>query len=44
MTQGATTRPRDLPVAGRPVRLRWRRRRWYCPTTLRRHRGHLNSA
>nr|WP_184683686.1 transposase family protein [Micromonospora echinospora] len=26
----ATTRPRDLPVAGRPVRLRWRKRRWYC--------------
>ncbi|MFI7336294.1 ISL3 family transposase [Micromonospora aurantiaca (nom. illeg.)] len=30
--QWATTRPRDLPVAGRPVRLRWRKRRWYCPT------------
>jgi transposase len=25
-----TTRPRDLPVAGRGVRLRWRKRRWYC--------------
>ncbi len=25
----ATTRPRDLPVAGRSVRLRWRKRRWY---------------
>jgi hypothetical protein len=30
--QWTTTRPRDLPVAGRPVRLRWRKRRWYCPT------------
>ncbi|WP_347668876.1 transposase family protein [Micromonospora sp. B11E3] len=30
--QWATTRPRDLPVGGRPVRLRWRKRRWYCPT------------
>ncbi|HEY0699685.1 MAG TPA: transposase family protein [Micromonospora sp.] len=30
--QCATTRPRDLPVGGRPVRLRWRKRRWYCPT------------
>lgn len=26
------TRPRDLPVAGRGTRLRWRKRRWYCPT------------
>src|SRR4051794_33594013 len=25
-----TTRPRDLPVAGRPVDLRWRKRRWHC--------------
>ena len=25
-----TTRPRDLPVAGRASRLRWRRRRWHC--------------
>ncbi|MFI2652542.1 transposase family protein [Micromonospora fulviviridis] len=25
-------RPGDLPVGGRPVRLRWRKRRWYCPT------------
>lgn len=24
------TRPRDLPVAGRITRLRWRKRRWYC--------------
>src|SRR4051795_4821417 len=24
------TQPRDLPVAGRTVRLRWRKRRWYC--------------
>lgn len=24
------TRPRDLPVAGRATRLRWRKRRWYC--------------
>jgi transposase len=31
--QWATTQPRDLPVAGRPVRLRWRKRRWYCPST-----------
>ncbi len=30
--QWTTTRPRDLPVAGRQVRLRWRKRRWYCPT------------
>jgi transposase len=30
--QWTTTRPRDLPVAGRAVRLRWRKRRWYCPT------------
>ncbi|GAB3153505.1 hypothetical protein GCM10027290_46390 [Micromonospora sonneratiae] len=30
--QWATTRLRDLPVGGRPVRLRWRKRRWYCPT------------
>jgi transposase len=32
MKQWATTRPRDLRVGGRPVRLRWRERRWYCPT------------
>ncbi|MFJ6956309.1 ISL3 family transposase [Micromonospora aurantiaca (nom. illeg.)] len=30
--QWTTTRPRDLPVGGRTVRLRWRKRRWYCPT------------
>ncbi|MFI7553242.1 transposase family protein [Micromonospora sediminimaris] len=30
--QWTTTRPRDLPVGGRAVRLRWRKRRWYCPT------------
>jgi transposase len=30
--QWTTTRPRDLPVAGRTVRMRWRKRRWYCPT------------
>ena len=24
------TRPRDLPVAGRITRLRWRKRRWHC--------------
>lgn len=30
--QWTTTRPRDLPVVGRQVRLRWRKRRWYCPT------------
>jgi transposase len=30
--QWTTTRPRDLPVAGRAVRLRWRKRRWYCPS------------
>lgn len=28
--QWVSTRPRDLPVAGRGVRLRWRKRRWYC--------------
>ncbi len=25
-----TTHPRDLPVAGRMMRLRWRKRRWIC--------------
>jgi transposase len=30
--QWTTTRPRDLPVGGRTARLRWRKRRWYCPT------------
>jgi transposase len=25
-----TARPRDLPVAGRPADLRWRKRRWFC--------------
>lgn len=25
-----TTRPRDLPIAGRRCDLRWRKRRWYC--------------
>ncbi|MFG1837229.1 ISL3 family transposase [Micromonospora sp. NPDC049175] len=30
--QWTTTRPRDLTVAGRAVRLRWRKRRWYCAT------------
>ncbi|MFC5109429.1 ISL3 family transposase [Kibdelosporangium philippinense] len=25
-----TTSPRDLPVAGRPVELRWCKRRWHC--------------
>nr|WP_241825596.1 transposase family protein [Micromonospora sp. CB01531] len=30
--QWTTTRLRDLPVGGRPVRLRWRKRRWYCLT------------
>lgn len=24
------TRPRDLPAGGRPVRLRWHKRRWWC--------------
>ncbi|GAB4052536.1 transposase family protein [Catellatospora paridis] len=24
------TRPRDLPVGGRPTRLRWYKRRWRC--------------
>jgi len=28
--QWTTTRPRDMPVAGRTGRLRWRKRRWYC--------------
>jgi transposase len=32
MKEWTTTRPRDLPVAGRPVRLRWRKRRWRCDT------------
>jgi transposase len=27
-----TTRPRDLPVAGRACHLRWRKRRWHCDT------------
>ncbi|WP_407566963.1 ISL3 family transposase [Polymorphospora sp. A560] len=31
--QWTTTRPRDLPVGGRAVRLRWRKRRWYCSTS-----------
>ncbi len=31
--QWTTTRPRDLPVAGRVCRLRWRKRRWYCDAT-----------
>ncbi|MET7747665.1 transposase family protein [Micromonospora sp. NPDC005367] len=26
---------RNLPVGGRTVRLRWRKRRWYCPTPAR---------
>nr|WP_241825570.1 transposase family protein [Micromonospora sp. CB01531] len=30
--QWTTTRSRDLPVGGRTVRLRWRKRRWYCST------------
>ncbi|HEX5401686.1 MAG TPA: ISL3 family transposase [Pseudonocardiaceae bacterium] len=30
MKEWVTTRPRDLPVAGRPVDLRWRKRRWLC--------------
>jgi transposase len=32
MKQWTTTRPRGLSVGGRPVRLLWRKRRWYCPT------------
>jgi transposase len=28
--QWTTTRPRDLPVGGRAVKLCWRKRRWYC--------------
>lgn len=31
--QWVTTAPRDLPVAGRSTRLRWRKRRWYCDNT-----------
>ncbi|WP_449066749.1 transposase family protein, partial [Planomonospora algeriensis] len=30
MKEWVTTRPRDLPVAGRVCELRWRKRRWYC--------------
>ena len=30
--QWTVTRPRNLPIAGRTVRLRWRKRRWYCST------------
>jgi transposase len=30
MKEWVTTRPRDLPVAGRPIDLRWRKRRWHC--------------
>lgn len=30
MKEWVTTRPRDLPVAGRRVDLRWRKRRWHC--------------
>ncbi|WP_376776110.1 transposase family protein [Nonomuraea jabiensis] len=38
-----TTRPRDLPVAGRQCALRWRKRRWCCDQASR-PRGHLNPA
>ncbi|MGP4102455.1 transposase family protein [Nonomuraea sp. KM90] len=30
MKEWVTTRPRDLPVAGRRCALRWRKRRWCC--------------
>ncbi|WP_449061652.1 ISL3 family transposase, partial [Planomonospora algeriensis] len=30
MKEWVLTRPRDLPVAGRVCRLRWRKRRWRC--------------
>src|SRR6266536_6379332 len=30
MKEWVTTRPRDLPVAGRVCQLRWRKRRWCC--------------
>ncbi|MFI9382061.1 transposase family protein, partial [Kutzneria sp. NPDC052558] len=30
MKEWVTTSPRDLPVAGRRVDLRWRMRRWHC--------------
>lgn len=33
MKEWVTTRPRDLPVAGRRVDLRWRKRRWRCDQT-----------
>ncbi|MFC4059655.1 ISL3 family transposase [Planomonospora corallina] len=33
MKEWVTTRPRDLPVAGRVCELRWRKRRWYCDET-----------
>ncbi|MFC4121440.1 transposase family protein [Nonomuraea zeae] len=29
-----TTRPRDLPVAGRRCELLWRKRRWICSTAV----------
>src|ERR1051325_701145 len=30
MKEWVTTSPRDLPVAGRAIDLRWRKRRWHC--------------
>jgi transposase len=30
MKEWVTTSPRDLPIAGRRVDLRWRKRRWHC--------------
>jgi transposase len=33
MKEWVTTQPRDLPVSGRMVRLRWRKRRWICDQT-----------
>jgi transposase len=30
MKEWVTTEPRDLPIAGRTMALRWRKRRWIC--------------
>ncbi|MEV5890682.1 transposase family protein [Nonomuraea fuscirosea] len=34
MKEWVTTRPRDLPVAGRRCELLWRKRRWICSTAV----------
>lgn len=38
MKEWVTTRPRDLPVAGRACQLRWRKRRWRCDTPTCTHK------